>query len=153
MASVHDVAAYILERTGRTTAMKLQKLVYYSQAWHAVWDEERLFDSQIQAWRNGPVSPDLYAQHRGRFEIDGLSLGDSHQLTQSQKATIDAIVSSYGELSAQQLSELTHAEDPWRNARVGCDPAEISNSEISVESMVEYYGSLGSDAVDVAPPE
>jgi uncharacterized phage-associated protein len=24
--------------------MKLQKLAYYSQAWHLVWEEETLFD-------------------------------------------------------------------------------------------------------------
>jgi hypothetical protein len=39
MASARDVAAYILSRQGRMTAMKLQKLVYYSQAWSVVWDE------------------------------------------------------------------------------------------------------------------
>ena len=31
--SVHDVAAYILKKQGEMSAMKLQKLVYYSQAW------------------------------------------------------------------------------------------------------------------------
>ncbi|WP_307850044.1 MULTISPECIES: type II toxin-antitoxin system antitoxin SocA domain-containing protein [unclassified Saccharopolyspora] len=41
------------------TAMKLQKLVYYSQAWHLVWDERPLFDEPVQAWANGPVVPDL----------------------------------------------------------------------------------------------
>jgi uncharacterized phage-associated protein len=32
MATAHDVAAYILKKWGKMTAMKLQKLVYYSQA-------------------------------------------------------------------------------------------------------------------------
>lgn len=44
MANVLDVAAYVLAKRGPMTAMKLQKLVYYSQAWHLVWDEEPLFD-------------------------------------------------------------------------------------------------------------
>jgi uncharacterized phage-associated protein len=44
MANVHDVAAYILEKVGEPiSTMKLQKLVYYSQAWHLAWDEEPLF--------------------------------------------------------------------------------------------------------------
>ena len=42
MANVDDVAAYILNRQGPMTAMKLQKLCYYSQAWHLVWDSEPL---------------------------------------------------------------------------------------------------------------
>ena len=33
MATVHDVAGYILKKCGPLTVMKLQKLVYYSQAW------------------------------------------------------------------------------------------------------------------------
>ena len=37
---VFDVAAYILQKTGSMTTMKLQKLVYYSQAWSLVWDEK-----------------------------------------------------------------------------------------------------------------
>lgn len=36
MASVFDVAAYVLEKMGPMSAMKLQKLVYYSQAWALV---------------------------------------------------------------------------------------------------------------------
>jgi uncharacterized phage-associated protein len=33
MASVLDVAQYILNRQGMMTTMKLQKLVYYVMAW------------------------------------------------------------------------------------------------------------------------
>ena len=40
--TVFDAAAYILEQSGEMTAMKLQKLVYYSQSWSLVWDEEPL---------------------------------------------------------------------------------------------------------------
>lgn len=32
MANVFDVAAYILEKEGEMTTMKLQKLCYYAQA-------------------------------------------------------------------------------------------------------------------------
>ena len=51
---VFDVAAYILEQKGSMTTMKLQKLVYYSQAWSLVWDEKPLFEEAIEAWANGP---------------------------------------------------------------------------------------------------
>lgn len=47
MASVFDVSAYILETKGPITAMKLQKLVYYAQAWSLVWDEAPIFDEKI----------------------------------------------------------------------------------------------------------
>jgi uncharacterized phage-associated protein len=54
VASVFDVAQYILRKQGGMTTMKLQKLVYYAQAWSLVWDEEPLFDQPIEAWSNGP---------------------------------------------------------------------------------------------------
>ena len=151
MAGLNDVAAYIVEKAGPMTAMKFQKLAYYSQAWHAVWDGEVLFNSEIQAWRNGPVCPELYEQHRGCFEISSWPNGHSASLANNEKETIDAIVRTYGHLTAQQLSDLTHSEDPWKNARAGLDPSAISRTPISIASMEEYYGSLGADAIDVEP--
>jgi len=60
MSSCFDVAKYILEKKKQMTAMKLQKLVYYSQAWSLVWDEKPLFDEPVEAWINGPMVPALY---------------------------------------------------------------------------------------------
>src|SRR5665213_2316970 len=62
LASVDDVAAAILKRTGAIDTFKLQKLVYYCQAWHLVWDGVPLFKARIEAWANGPVVPKLYQQ-------------------------------------------------------------------------------------------
>lgn len=72
--TVRDVAAYILEwfasrGENSITSWKLQKLVYYCQAWSLVWDEDPLFPEQIQAWADGPVCPDLYREHRRKFRI------------------------------------------------------------------------------------
>lgn len=60
MATVFDVAEYILQKLGEVTTMKLQKLVYYCQAWSLVWDEQPLFEDDFQAWANGPVCPALF---------------------------------------------------------------------------------------------
>lgn len=69
-ASVLDVAAYILESQGPMTHMKLQKLCYYSQAWHLAWDGVPLFPERIEAWANGPMIPVLYEALRGEFQVD-----------------------------------------------------------------------------------
>ncbi len=55
MANVHDVVKYILHRKGKIVAIKLHKLLYYSQAWALVWDERPLFHARIEAWANGPL--------------------------------------------------------------------------------------------------
>lgn len=147
MATVYDVARYILRKFGQeerlpVTTWKLQKLVYYSQAWSLIWDDEPLFDSRIEAWANGPVSPDLYKMHRGAFKISDIDVGNPDALTEREKETIDIVFGHYGRKTAQYLSELTHRERPWMEAREGLDPGEAGNTEITQEAMAEYYGSL-----------
>jgi uncharacterized phage-associated protein len=143
MAHVWDVAAFILKERGPMSAMKLQKLVYYSQAWSLVWDEAPLFPEPIQAWANGPVSPALYGYHRGLFTVEpGAIPGDPGLLTGEERETVHGVLSYYGGMSAQALSDLTHAEAPWNLARSGLNPGDASVSEITHAMMAEYYGSL-----------
>ncbi|HEX4276443.1 MAG TPA: type II toxin-antitoxin system antitoxin SocA domain-containing protein [Bryobacteraceae bacterium] len=142
MANVHDAAAYILAKSGCITAMKLEKLTYYSQAWSLVWDEAPLFDEPIQAWVNGPVCPALYAAHKGMFDVSAWPKGNADALTKEQRDTVDSVLHFYGEKTSQWLSDLTHSERPWIDARCGLAPGERGQNEISHDSMSEYYGSL-----------
>ena len=139
MATVYDVAAYILKRKGRMTAMKLQKLVYYSQAWSLVWDEEPLFSERIEAWSNGPVVPVLYRAHRGAFKVHSVGRGNPDNLTPNEKETIRAVLRAYGNKPAQWLSDLTHEEPPWRDTRKGLGPGDRSVREITHAAMVDFY--------------
>lgn len=142
MADVHDVAAYILNKLGSITAMKLQKLVYYSQAWSLVWDDKPLFQEKIEAWANGPVVPALYESHRGEFLITKIPGGNSKNLTSTESETVDKVLEFYGDKSSQWLSDLTHKEDPWNEAREKLAPGERGNKEITFAAMAEYYSSL-----------
>ena len=147
MATVLDVARYILAKLAEgkktpVTTWKLQKLVYYSQAWSVVWDDAAVFNEPIQAWSNGPVCPVLYDEHRGQFQISDLARGDPNALSETQKETIDIVLEHYGEKSAQYLSELTHLERPWLEARNGLKPGERGANTIPLELMAEYYGGL-----------
>ena len=139
---VFDVAAYILQRTGSMTTMKLQKLVYYSQAWSLVWDEEPLFEENIEAWANGPVVRELFDYHRGMYEISAMPIGNPRLLNQEQQETIDAVLEYYGDKSAQWLIELTHIEDPWKQARKGMPPLERGSRVMSLDTIADYYSSL-----------
>lgn len=137
-----DVANYIVKNTGIISAMKLQKIVYYCQAWSLVWDDRELFNDRIEAWANGPVVPSLYEKHKGQFKISKWPYGNPENLDEKAKETIDSVIKFYGEKSAQWLSELTHKESPWLNARGNLSPNERGNNEITTASMVEYYSSL-----------
>ncbi len=77
--------------------MKLQKLVYYSQAWSLVWDERPIFDEPIEAWAGGPVVRTLFNAHQGEFIVDKEPRGNAEALDQAARETIDAILNAYGD--------------------------------------------------------
>jgi uncharacterized phage-associated protein len=138
-----DVADYILEKHGTMSAMKLQKLVYYAQAWHLVWEDKALFNEQIEAWANGPVVPHLYNLHHGHFSLSPKFFnGNISCIPAQSKDVINKVLKFYGDKDAQWLSDLTHMEDPWKLARAGLSDGERGESVITTESMAEYYSSL-----------
>jgi uncharacterized phage-associated protein len=141
--SVFDVAKYILSKTGDISAVKLQKLVYYCQAWSLVWDDNPLFESRIEAWVGGPVCPELYNAHKGMFKVNKDTFqGNENNLSEENIATINEVLSYYGNKDAQWLSDLTHMETPWIEARIGLSTNERGNHEIKLDKMMEYYSSL-----------
>jgi uncharacterized phage-associated protein len=145
MAYAVDVAKYILEQAGAMPAMKLQKLVYYSHAWHLVWEDRPMISEVVEAWANGPVVRSLYATHRLQFMVDASNFsGDASRLTPEERTSVDAVLSFYGARSAHELSELTHREDPWRDARTraGLGAGDRGTERITDAEMAEYYGGL-----------
>jgi uncharacterized phage-associated protein len=143
MATAHDVANYILQRQdGEMTTWKLQKLVYYAQAWHTAWTGRPLFSDRIEAWANGPVTPALYQQHRGQFTVRSWPIGNPDNLSNDEQKAVDGILDFYGDKTGQWLSDLTHSEPPWQRAREGLLPTERGSREITPQYMAEYYGGL-----------
>ena len=125
------------------STMKLQKLCYYAQAWALVWDDEPLFDEEFEAWANGPVCRELFLKTQGRYSVSAEDeTGGNGDLTEDEKDTIDKVLEHYGEHNAQWLSQLTHMEEPWNNARIGVPAGVGCNRIITKESMALYYGGI-----------
>ena len=149
MATVHDAAKYVMDHLvsdpdgNGVTSWKLQKLVYYCQAWSLVWDERALFPENIEAWADGPVCPELYKKHRGQFNLHAGDIhGDPAALDEDAAETIDAVLKHYGNKTGRYLSDLAHMERPWIEARGDTMPGMRSTAIISHETMAEYYGGL-----------
>jgi uncharacterized phage-associated protein len=145
VATVTDVATCILQLHGPMTAMKLQKLVYYVQAWALVWDLKPLFDEDIEAGSTGPICPNLARLYGcetflGKTSMD--SFGRAGSLSPLEVATIRAVMFTYGDKTLAWLSDLIHKEDPWRNARNGKDSGERGNTVISLTALYDYYSRL-----------
>lgn len=125
------------------STMKLQKLCYYCQAWSLVWDDAPLFQEEFEAWANGPVCKELFTKTRGQYSVSAADeTGGDDNLTPEQKETIDIVLTHYASHDAQWLSQLTHLERPWNEAREGIPKDMSCSSIIAKESMAEYYGGL-----------
>lgn len=132
------------------TNLKLQKLLYYAQAWHLANYSKSLFEEDFEAWVHGPVIPELYIKFKKKGYYAGTPIKSSFRLEtiESEIDVIDKNIKPYlRELSsvyfscgAYQLELMTHKEDPWIRARKGFEPDERCNVIITKESMQEYYG-------------
>lgn len=146
--SAQRLADFILfsasKREIHLTNLKLQKLLYYSQAWYLAIAGKPLFDERIEAWIHGPVVPPVFGnfKHFRASIIDEIPVdakiepGDVRRPIQDH---IDEILDVYGAFSGSQLESLTHREDPWLDARNGVAADEPSNNIISHDSMMSFY--------------
>jgi len=135
--SVVDVATYILERTDTITTMKLQKLAFYSQALHLVNNGTPLFPEDFQAWRGGPVAPELYALHRGKFLIRPGELGNagtSEGLTEEERTLIAAVCGAMSEATGADLSQRVtmarRSQGPRSLRAFSCRHHQASNAQL-----------------------
>lgn len=139
MAHVFDVARYILERQGPVTTLKLQKLVYYVQSW-AIAKGGPIFNDAIKAWVQGPVVPALFHEHKGLRQVTAADMtARGTGLTDQQRAHIDGVLAYYGNLPPKYLSEMTHFERPWKDARAEGNQRGHESPTIPVAAMREFY--------------
>jgi uncharacterized phage-associated protein len=131
------------ERGDVLTNLKLQKLLYYAQAWYLALRDKPLFAEEFQAWVHGPALPSQYQRFK-KFEWrpiveEGISkpkLKDEGSL-----AHLIEIVDVFGVETASALELMTHNEKPWQEARKGIPIDQISTAIISKESMRLFYQS------------
>ena len=121
------------------THLKLQKLVYYAQAWALAILGRPLFEEDFRAWAHGPVSLEVWHEFRD-FGWEALPAPDEvPELEGEVEELLRDVLSSYGEHSAKKLEDLTHSEDPWLRARGDLPPEARSTAIIPKAHMQQYY--------------
>jgi uncharacterized phage-associated protein len=142
--SALDVASYILkvfsDRGQDISNLKLQKLVYYSQAWFLALNEKPLFDEPLEAWVHGPVAPSVFHRYKSfRWNPIPVASESVRQLGSEVSAHISEVIDVYGGFSATELERLTHGEAPWRDARGNLPADAPSHAVITCEAMQKFY--------------
>ncbi len=145
MQSSKQIADYIVaffhEHGDPVSNLKLQKLLYYAQAWSLALYDTPLFEERIEAWVHGPVVPVAYGLYKGWAwqpiceNIDLLSLETPDKVV----SHLNEIIDNYGGMSAYELEKLTHSEMPWQNARKGIPLDQPSNEVILHDDMRSFY--------------
>lgn len=151
MYSASQITNWILSRinvdAGDTISpLKLQKLLYYCQAWHYTIFNERLFDENIEAWAHGPVVPSQYRRFASTPRYANINTEEIHidefHLSSKSEELLEEIMELYGEHSAYYLEQLTHKERPWKETRGELPPEAASDKVIPLDLMKEYYQSV-----------
>lgn len=144
--SVADAILRIAKAKGKQlTPMQLVKLTYIAHGWSLALRDVDLFKNRIEAWKYGPVIPDLYqaTKQYGRnpMPLELIGGDDDFPVGVEDKKFLEEIFEAYGHLDGIKLSYLTHqAGTPWTKVY-----APSLNAEISDALIAEHYKGLLSE--------
>lgn len=151
MIQIDRVADYLIaalhESGEEISNLKLQKLLYFAQGLYLAQAGEPLFDEDIQSWKNGPVSPDVYQRFK-KFEwhdIDDPTIEKPKGLPDEMTLHLDLIVESLGGLSAIELMKMSHKTDPWLEAWSESRDDIYPGAVISKSSMRKFFSKVEND--------
>lgn len=138
--SALQVAKYFLAKANREgdliTNLKLQKLLYYAQAWYLVNYSKPLFREKIRPWALGPVVREVYSEFRNfeaSFIIYKTTGKESNVFSDNQINYLNEFYDVFFKFTAHELVNMSHNESPWKNAYAQKD------AEISQNAMRDYY--------------
>lgn len=148
--NIDDVCDYVIsclsEAGEDCNTLKLQKLLYYTQAWHLAFFGQPLFEGEFEAWVHGPVNRQIYDRfsesktlYSQIYVTDIKSKTAIDELNDPDAFHIKSVLEVYGAFSGTQLEEFTHQEKPWLDARQGCRPNQRCEEAIDESSMETFY--------------
>ncbi len=129
------------------TNLKLVKLMYIAQGLSLAFFDKPIFDSNIEAWKYGPVVPEIY--HEFKFfkanpittksvDLDGINWTNYQEPKlddTNSKKVVQLVWNWYKDISAERLVELTHSKGtPWSLTYI-----DGLNNVIPNELIKEYY--------------
>ena len=122
---------------------KLQKLLYYAQAWGLVLNNKRLFNHKFEAWVHGAAIPVIHQRYHDFGFHDIVEEYDESEFdlfTNEERKLLDEVWHVYGRHDAIYLELLNNNEEPWQNARHDLPLCMPATTEISEKDMKRYYG-------------
>lgn len=123
MSRALDVAKYVIayeNSEGRKISnLRLQKLLYFTQAMFLSQKGSPCFDDDIEAWTYGPVIPNVYHKYKifGALDIPFPNNPDNEGVTfQKNKPFINSVLDQCARYDTPSLIEITHQQSIWKKA-------------------------------------
>lgn len=154
--NVLDVCRHVINYSNKKdygiSNLKLQKILYFIQAYFLISTPNPCFKERIEAWDFGPVVPEAYREYKqfGSGDIPTVThvidfdKEDSWNsiireyeddvICEEDKRRIDCVIDQFSDYSATDLVSLTHRQSPWIDAYV-----PHMNNEISPDAIKEYF--------------
>lgn len=133
MEKIIDITQYIYDEYKKQSGndidkMKLHKLLYLVQRETLALTGEPMFSEEFEAWKYGPVCREVrkyYKTHRN----------NKRDISLKSYYIVKNIILQYGVLEAWRLSDITHKEISWINARKGLEKGENGSKKMSLEDI------------------
>ncbi|MBR6861194.1 MAG: DUF4065 domain-containing protein [Acidaminococcaceae bacterium] len=137
MDRVIDVAAYITRKYKSVShevldEMKLHKLLYFTQREAFAIIGRPAFDGIFEGWKYGPVCREVRIVY-----YNGDIIADTHDISEEIKYIADNVIYEYGSMASWKLSDISHDDQSWKNARKGLAPDEMGTTPIKNEDIIE----------------
>ena len=141
-----ELADYLLRKVNRPAGdtinlMKLNALLYFSEAWSlAVFDRELLAE-EIQAWDHGPVVYSVWEKlsHKGWNDLAADDLNSSTKLDEDTESLLDDVFQAYAEFPTPELENMIKKDAPWKDARRGLPAWDLTKRPMSKATMAKFY--------------
>lgn len=142
-------ANYILKHYGPMSHLKLQKLLFYCDAYCPGFFGEELLADKFEAWVHGPVCRKVFNEMKGASllysdmsytPIAGIDEDSNFSdLSIDVRELINDVLSNLSQWNGIELERATHRELPWIEARKGYGEADKCHVEISKETTRAFY--------------
>lgn len=146
MLKAVDVANFFVDLSASMeeelmTNLKVNKLVYFAQAWSLVRLKRPLFEEDILAWPYGPVIKSVYDAFRpcGKNNIEHVfGCYSQDKFNDEELNLLVDVALEYGQYTSTTLVNITHKPNsPWSQVY-----KDHENSVISLESIRKYFSNL-----------
>lgn len=134
--NVLDVARYVINYSNAqgygVSNLRLQKLLYFIQAWFLMLKDTPCFSAKIEAWDCGPVIPEAYREYSIYGGLDIMPVKNCEDIIIAKDTQyINKVIDKLAPRSTTYLVSITQMQTPWLNAYSRYYTNEITNNAIT----------------------